>query len=198
MKKSKKRPKPKPKASRARSRPKPKPKARARAGAAAKPRMKAGPRPVPAGYHSITPYLIVKGANDAIEFYKKAFGAIELFRMGGPGGAVMHAEIKIGDSPVMMADEAPGMGYRAPDSPGGTPGSILIYTPGVDAMFERAVGAGGVVRKPVQDQFYGDRSGTLVDPFGHVWTIATHIEDVAPEEMERRMQAMMQGQPAGA
>jgi len=194
--KTKKRPKPK-KASRAYARPKPKSKARPRAVAAAKPKMKAGPLPVPAGYHTITPYLIVKSASSAIEYYRKAFGAKELLRMSGPGGSTMHAEIKIGDSPVMMADEAPGMGYRAPQSPGGTPVSILIYLPGVDAIFERAIAAGGTVMKPVQDQFYGDRSGTLIDPFGHVWTIATHIEDVAPEEMERRMQAMMQGQPAG-
>jgi PhnB protein len=144
-------------------------------------------RPIPEGYHTATPYLIVKGAASAIEFYKKAFGATELFRMGDPSGKIGHAEIKIGDSPIMLADEVLEMGYRSPQSYGGTPVSLLLYMEDVDARFKQAVAAGATVQKPVQDQFYGDRSGTLVDPFGHVWTLATHQEDVPPEEMQKRM-----------
>ncbi len=150
-------------------------------------------RPIPEGYHTITPYLIINGAADAIEFYKKAFGATELFRMGGPGGKVMHAEMKIGDSPLMLADEFPEMGYRSPKSLGGTPVSLMLYVEDVDALAAQATAAGAKVMRPVQDQFYGDRSGTFVDPFGHVWTISTHKEDVPMEEMKRRMAAM---QPA--
>ncbi len=150
-------------------------------------------KPIPEGYHTITPYLIINGAADAIEFYKKAFGATELFRMGGPGGRVMHAEMKIGDSPFMLADEFPEMGYRSPKSLGGTPVSLMLYVEDVDALAAQATAAGAKVMRPVQDQFYGDRSGTFVDPFGHVWTISTHKEDVSMEEMKRRMAAM---QPA--
>ncbi|MFQ5731249.1 MAG: VOC family protein [Planctomycetaceae bacterium] len=145
---------------------------------------------IPEGYHSITPYLIVKGAAEAIEFYARAFGATELLSLTAPGGAIAHAEIKIGDSPIMLAEEHPDMGYRGPQSLGGTPVSILIYVEDVDARFERAVAAGAKVQRPVQDQFYGDRSGTLEDPFGHVWTIATHVEDVPMEEIERRFAEM--------
>lgn len=147
---------------------------------------------IPDGYYTATPYLIVKGAARAIEFYKKAFGATELLRFDGPGGKIMHAEIKIGDSPIMLADEFPEMGYRGPLSIGATPVSICLYVQDVDARFAQAVAAGAKVQRPVVDQFYGDRSGTLTDPFGHVWTIATHKEDVSPEEMQRRMQAMGQ------
>ena len=147
-------------------------------------------KPIPEGYHTVTPYLIVKGAAGAIEFYKKAFGAKELVRMPGPGGCVMHAEIKVGDSPIMMADEMPEMGYRGPQALGGTPVSICLYVENVDALFAQAVAAGANVMRPLQDQFYGDRSGTVTDPFGHVWTIATHKEDVSPAEMEKRMAAM--------
>lgn len=147
--------------------------------------------PIPAGYHTVTPYLIVDGAAEAIEFYKRAFGAIELFRMPGPGGRLMHAEIKIGDSPIMLADEVPQMGYRSPKALGGTSVSVLLYVPDVDAMFAQAVEAGAVVKRPLENQFYGDRSATLDDPFGHQWTIATHIEDVSSEEMNRRFEAMM-------
>lgn len=149
--------------------------------------------PIPAGYAGVTAYLIVRGAAKAIDFYKHAFGATELFRMPMPGGMLGHAEIRIGEGIVMLADESPEMGYRGPQALGGTPVSLMFYVRDVDAQFARAVAAGGTVQKPLQDQFYGDRSGTLVDPFGHVWTIATHIEDVAHDEMDRRMQKMMQG-----
>jgi PhnB protein len=150
-------------------------------------------KPIPDSYHTATPYLIIKGAAEAIEFYKKAFGAEELMRFEMPGGGIGHAEIKIGDSPIMMADEYPDMGYLSPSSRGGSTVSILLYVEDSDAAFERAVDAGAKVLQPVKDQFYGDRSGTLVDPFGHVWTIATHKEDVSMEEMQRRMAAMSGG-----
>lgn len=143
-------------------------------------------KPIPDGYHSVTPYLIVSAAADAIDFYKKAFGAVELMRMPAPGGKVGHAEIKIGDSAIMLADEFPEMGYKSPQTLGGSPVSIMIYVADVDAVFSRAIAAGGREQRPVKDQFYGDRSGTLEDPFGHVWHIATHKEDVSAEEMERR------------
>ena len=145
-------------------------------------------KPIPEGYHSVTPYLVIKGAADAIDYYKKAFGATELFRMDYQG-KIGHAEIKIGDSPIMLADEHPEMGYVGPKTIGGTPVSLMIYVDDVDTVFKRAVESGGVERKPVQDQFYGDRSGTLTDPFGHVWTVSTHKEDVTPEEMDKRMAA---------
>jgi PhnB protein len=143
-------------------------------------------KPIPDGYHSVTPYLICDGAADAIEYYKKAFGATELFRMDHEG-KVGHAELKIGDSPIMLADEYPQMGYRSPKALGGTPVSIMIYVPDVDTVYQQAIDAGATVVKPLQDQFYGDRSGTVTDPFGHVWTVATHKEDVSMEEMNRRM-----------
>lgn len=149
-------------------------------------------KPIPEGYHSVTPYLIIKGAADAIEFYKKAFGAIELFRMENDG-KVGHAEIKIGDSPIMLSDEHPEMGYVSPKTLGGSPVGIMIYVEDVDTTFNGAIKSGGVETKPLQDQFYGDRSGTLTDPFGHVWTVATHKEDVAPEEMEKRIAAAGHG-----
>ena len=148
-------------------------------------------KPIPKGYHSATPYLIVNGAAKAIEFYKQAFGATELMRFPGPGGKLMHAEIKVGDSPIMLADEAPEMDAKSPQSFGGTPVGIMLYVPDVDATFKQAVAAGAKVAKPVQDQFYGDRSGTLIDPFGHKWTIGTHKEDVRSDEMQRRFQEMM-------
>jgi PhnB protein len=149
-------------------------------------------KPIPAGYHTATPYLIIKGAAKAIDFYKNAFGATELTRFPRPNGTVGHAELKIGDSPIMMADEMPDMGYRSPQSLGGTAVSILIYVDDVDAVAKRAINAGAKVLKPVQDQFYGDRSGFFQDPFGHQWTIATHKEDVSLEEMQRRAAAMGQ------
>jgi PhnB protein len=148
-------------------------------------------KPIPEGYRTATPYLIVKGAAEAIEFYKRAFGATEMLRMADPQGKVGHAEIKIGDSVIMLADEHPAMGYRGPRSLGGSSVSILLYLEDVDGVFERAVKAGAKAQRPVMNQFYGDRSGTLEDPFGHVWTVATHVEDVPPEEMQRRAQAAM-------
>lgn len=141
---------------------------------------------IPEGYHTATPYLIVKSAAKAIEFYKKAFGAEEMMRMLQPDGRIGHAEIKIGDSPIMLADEFPEKGASSPQSLGGSPVSILLYVEDVDAMFAQAVAAGAAVQRPVADQFYGDRTGGVIDPFGHVWYIATHKEDVSPEEMKKR------------
>ncbi len=150
-------------------------------------------KPIPEGYHTVTPYLIVKDGARAIEFYKKAFGATELLRMADPGGKIGHAEIKIGDSPIMLADEVPEMGARSPQSLGGSPVSILLYVEDVDALFSQAVAAGAKVQRPVKDQFYGDRTGGVTDPFGHVWYIATHKEDVSPEEMQKRAAAAGRG-----
>jgi PhnB protein len=153
-------------------------------------------KPIPDGYHSITPYISIKGAAKAIEFYKKAFGAkVEVF-MGMPDGRVGHAELQIGDSRLMLADEMPEMAdaiTRSPESLGGTTFGINLYLPDVDAQFQRAVDAGATVKRPVKTQFYGDRSGTIADPFGHLWTLSTHVEDVSPEEMKRRMAAMPMG-----
>jgi PhnB protein len=141
-------------------------------------------KPIPEGYHAITPYLIIDGAAQAIDFYKKAFGATELFRMPDPSGKrIGHAELKIGDSQIMLADENSNMGFRNPKAYGGTPVSLLLYVNDVDATIPRAVAAGAKLLKPIQDQFYGDRSGTIHDPFGHVWTVATHIKDVSLEEL---------------
>jgi PhnB protein len=149
-------------------------------------------KPIPEGYRTATPYLIVKGAAEAIDFYKRAFGATELLRMADPQGRIAHAEVRIGDSVIMLADEHPAMGHRGPRSLGGSSVSILLYLADVDAVFERAVRAGAKAQRPVADQFYGDRAGTLEDPFGHVWTVATHIEDVSPEELQRRAAKAMQ------
>ena len=146
-------------------------------------------KPIPEGYHSVTPYLIIKGAADAIEFYKQAFGATELFRFPAPDGKIGHAEIKIGDSPIMLADEFAEMGYKGPRALGGSPVSLMIYLEDVDTVFNRAVEAGASVKEAVQDKFYGDRTGTLTDPFGHVWHVSTHKEDVSMEEMEKRAKA---------
>ena len=150
-------------------------------------------QPVPKGYHTVTPYLIIDGAAKAIDFYKKAFGATEIMRMQGAEGKIGHAEIKIGDSPIMMADENPKMGHRGPKALGSTSVSILIYVDDADKVFNAAVTNGAKSVKPVADQFYGDRMGTLQDPFGHVWSIGTHVEDVSPGEMKRRMSEL---QPA--
>lgn len=149
-------------------------------------------KPIPDGYHSVTPYLIVNGAARAIDFYKQAFGATELLRMEGPGGSIGHAEIKIGDSPVMLADEHPEMGFRSPRTLGGPGVSLMIYVENVDEVFPRAIAAGGKELRAVQDQFYGDRSGTLEDPFGHVWTISTHKEDLSNDELMRRSEELLQ------
>ncbi len=153
---------------------------------------------IPQGYATATPYLIVKGAAEAIDFYKRAFNATEQFRMADPTGGVAHAEIKIGNSVIMLADEHPDMGYRGPRSLGGSAVSIMLYVDDVDAVFERAVKAGAKPQRAVANQFYGDRSGTLEDPFGHVWTISTHVEDVAPDEMKRRAEAALKSRGAPA
>jgi PhnB protein len=154
-------------------------------------------KPVPDGYHTATPYLIVQNASSAIDFYKKAFGATELLRMPGPGGRIMHAEIKVGDSIIMLADESPEMGHRSPPSLGGTPVSLLLYLNDVDAQFKQAVGAGATVQRPLRDEFYGDRTGTVIDPFGHIWSLSTHKEDLSPEQMDARFQEFMKRQAQG-
>ncbi|MEO6410901.1 MAG: VOC family protein [Burkholderiaceae bacterium] len=145
--------------------------------------------PIPDGYQAVTPYLIVSGAARALDFYKQIFGATETMRLAGPNG-IAHSEFRIGQSVVMLADESPDMGYKGPVALGGSPVSLMLYVADVDATFRRALAAGAVQQRPVQDQFYGDRSGTLEDPFGHIWTVATHIEDVAPDEIDRRLAAM--------
>jgi PhnB protein len=147
-------------------------------------------KPVPEGYHVVTPYLIVDGAAKALDFYKQVFGAKERMRMPGPGGKVGHAEINIGDSVIMLADEHPEMGARGPKSFGGSPTSIVVYVENVDATVKAAVGAGAKIVRPIEDKFYGDRSGTIEDPFGHHWHVSTHVEDVSPEELQRRAAAM--------
>ena len=147
-------------------------------------------KPVPDGYHTVTPYLIISGAAQALEFYAKAFGAVEVMRFKGPDEKIMHAEISIGDSRIMIADEFPQMGAVSPQSIGGTAVGLALYVENVDTVFARALSAGATTVSAVKDQFYGDRSGTLLDPFGHRWTISTHIEDVSPEELERRAAKM--------
>jgi PhnB protein len=146
-------------------------------------------KPIPDGYHTVTPYLIVKGGAQAIDFYKQAFGATEVARVPGPGGKIMHAEIGIGDSRVMLADEFPERGIHAP-GPERSSVSIMLYVNDVDAVAKQAVAAGAKIVRPVENQFYGDRTGTLSDPFGHTWHVGTHVEDVSPEEMKKRMAAM--------
>jgi PhnB protein len=146
---------------------------------------------IPDGYHTATPYLIVKGAASALEFYKKALGATEIMRFPGPDGLIGHAEIRIGDSVLMLADENLAMGARSPRTLGGSPISIMVYVEDSDATFNKAVAAGAKVVRPLMDQFYGDRSGIVEDPFGHTWSISTHKEDVPPEEMKKRAEAAM-------
>jgi PhnB protein len=148
---------------------------------------------IPAGHRTVTPYLTVKNGARALEFYKKAFGATEVSRLMMPDGRLGHAEIRLGDSIVMLSDEFPEYGGKAPDTLGGSPVSIHLYVPDVDAFFKKAVAAGAQERKPVMDQFYGDRSGQLADPFGHLWWVATHREDIAPEELKRRVESMFAG-----
>jgi PhnB protein len=144
-------------------------------------------KPIPEGYHSVTPYLCVKGAAQAIEFYKKAFSTIERMRIAHPDGRVSHAELQVGDSMIMLSDEFPEMGARSPQSLGGSPVSIHLYVEDVDAIFYQAAAAGAKVKRPVADQFYGDRLGGVEDPFGHIWWISTHKEDLSPQEIERRV-----------
>ena len=147
--------------------------------------------PVPAGYHTATPYLVVNDADSAIDFYRKAFGAQEIMRMQAPGGKIGHAELKIGDSMIMLADERPGGSGKSPKSLGGSTASIFLYLEDVDSTFKQAVAAGAKAEMQPQNQFWGDRFGQLSDPFGHLWGLATHIEDVAPEEMEQRAREAM-------
>jgi PhnB protein len=148
---------------------------------------KAGPRPIPEGYHTLTPYLILRGAAKGIEFYQKAFGAELILKVDGAGGKVGHAEMRIGNSMIMMADEFPEMGARSAEAFGGSPVSMALYVDDADAWFARAVAAGARVERPLENKFYGDRSGTVVDPFGFRWHISTHVEDVSAEEMSRRL-----------
>jgi len=147
---------------------------------------------IPQGYNSVTPYLIIKDAARAIDYYKKVFGATEVFRMPMPDGKVGHAELQIGNSRIMLADENPGMGqgHASATSIGASPVSLYLYLPDVDRVVERAVAEGAKILKPIQNQFYGDRSGFIQDPFGHLWGIATHVEDVSPQEMEERMKKL--------
>jgi len=147
---------------------------------------------IPDGYHDVTPYLIVDGAAQAIDFYKKVFGATEKMRMPSPGGKVGHAELTLGDSMIMLADEHPEMGARAPHAYGGSAVSLMLYVPDVDATVATAIAGGAKVVRQVENQFYGDRMGTIEDPFGHRWYVATHVEDVPPEEMARRVADAMQ------
>ncbi len=149
---------------------------------------------IPKDYNSVTPYLVVRGAAQAIDFYKKVFGATETVRMPGPDGKIGHAELKIGNSHIMLADESPSMGpgHISADTVGGSPVSLYVYLLDVDNVVKRATAEGAKLLKPVQDQFYGDRSGFIQDPFGHLWGIATHIEDVSPQDMKERMKKVMQ------
>lgn len=153
-------------------------------------------KPVPEGYRSVTPYLFIRDAASAISYYKLVFGATEIMRMPSPDGKVMHAELKFGDSVVMLGEENPKVGALSPQSIGGSAGCLNLYLGDVDAVVQKAVDAGAKVVRPVKDQFYGDRSGSVIDPFGHIWSVATHIEDVTPEEMRKRAAAAM-SQAAG-
>ena len=148
-------------------------------------------KPIPDGYPRVTPYLIVDGASAAIEFYTSVFGAAERMRMAAPDDKVGHAELEIGDSMIMLADEAPDMDARSPRAVGGTPVSLHVYVEDVDSVFERAVQAGAKGLRPVEDRFYGDRSGSFEDPYGHRWHVATHVEDIPADEMEERAAAAM-------
>jgi PhnB protein len=153
-------------------------------------------KPIPEGYHSVTPYLAVDDAAKAIEYYKAAFGATERVRMNGPDGTVGHAEIQIGDSLIMLSDPMPDSSTTAPRELGGTTSSVFLYVEDVDAVVQKAVDGGAIIKTEVEDQFWGDRFGTIEDPFGHIWSVATHVEDVSPEEIEERAKAAM-AQAAG-
>jgi PhnB protein len=146
---------------------------------------------IPKGFHSVTPYLAVQDVPQAIDFYRRAFGAEEIMRMNGPHGTVSHAEIKIGDSIIMLAEETPNGGLRSPQSLGGSAVSMVLYLKDVDSTFEQALSAGAKEQQPLSNMFWGDRYGRLTDPFGHSWSLATHVEDVSPEEMSRRAQEAM-------
>jgi uncharacterized glyoxalase superfamily protein PhnB len=150
-------------------------------------------QPIPPGFHAVTPHLVCAGAAEAIAFYQRAFGAEELSRLPGPGGRIMHAMIRIGDSVLMLVDEFPEMGAKGPASLGGTPVTLHLYVTDADAAFARAVQAGATARMPVAEQFWGDRYGIVVDPYGHQWSIATHVKDLTPEQMMEGMKAMSGG-----
>src|SRR6202790_3332218 len=152
---------------------------------------------IPDGYHNVTPYLFVRSAGRAMDFYKNVFGATEIVRMTGPNGKIMHAEVKIGDSIVMLADENPQTGVMSPQTVGGYSVGLHVCVENVDAVIQKAVENGAKLLRPIKNQFYGDRSGSLLDPFGHMWSVATHVEDVSPEEMRKRMTAAM-SQKAGS
>jgi PhnB protein len=152
--------------------------------------MKGKVKPIPEGYDAPTPYLIVNGAAAAIDFYKKAFGAKEVMRMPGPDGKIGHADVVIGGGHVMLADESRERGQRAPQAFGGSPVSLVIYVDDVDSVVKKAVDAGATMTRPVKDEFYGDRAGGLTDPFGHLWHVMTHVEDVSEEEMAKRAAAL--------
>jgi PhnB protein len=154
-------------------------------------------KPIPEGYHSVTPYLYTRNAAAAIEFYKKVFGAKEILRMPGPDGQIMHAEIEVGNSRIMLADENPQLSALGPLSLGGCSSSLYVYLADVDAVVQKAEAAGATLTRPVKDQFYGDRSGAFTDPSGYTWFVATHIEDVTPEEVGKRAAAAM-SQTAGS
>ena len=146
-------------------------------------------QPIPAGYHTLTPYLSIRGAAAAIDFYKRAFGAREKLRMDAPGGKIGHAELRIGDSVVMLADEYPDMDFLSPQARGGTPVTLHLYVRDSDAVVGKAVEAGAKILRPLKDEFYGDRTGTIQDPFGHIWHVATHKEELSKAELRRRAQA---------
>lgn len=154
-------------------------------------------KPIAEGYNSVTPYLFIKGAASAIDYYKNVFDAKERMRMPGPNGRIMHAELQIGDSIVMLADENPQAGAKSPETIGGTSSSLHVYVEDVDGTTQKAVSAGAKVVRAIKDEFYGDRIGTIIDPFGHMWSIATHIEDVSPEEMKKRMTSAMSQTASG-
>ena len=154
-------------------------------------------KPIPEGYHNVTPYLFVKSAAKAIDFYKIVFAATEIMRMPGPDGRIMHAELRIGDSIVMLADENPRHGVMSPQTVGGFSVGLHVYVENVDAVVQKAVENGAKLLRPIQNQVYGDRSGSLLDPSGHMWSVATHVEDVSPEEMRKRM-ASARSQTAGS
>ena len=149
-------------------------------------------KPIPEGFHTVTPYLFVRTAALAIDYYKKVFGATEIMRMPGPDGRIMHAEIRIGDSIVMLAEENPAEGMMSPRTVGGYSTGVHVYVEDVDAVVKSAIENGAKGLRPVRNQFYGDRTGSVLDPFGHLWSIATHVEDVSPEEMGKRMKAVSQ------